>query len=75
MESLFMLGVCLVIGGIATLILYQVIQRINQVYVNRFLFTIILVLCLMSVGLSVPTVLGILKRDGWSGLTSIDFIC
>lgn len=55
-----MLGVCLVIGGVATLILYQVIQRINQVYVNRFLFAIILILCLMSVGLSVPTVLGIL---------------
>jgi uncharacterized membrane protein YfcA len=61
-ESAWMLSVCLSVGGITTMVLYQILKRLNQVYVNRFLFSIIVVLCLMSIGLSVPTVLNILDK-------------
>jgi uncharacterized membrane protein YfcA len=74
-ESIWMLSTCLVVGGVSTIILYQIVQRMNQVYVNRLVFSVILFLCLMSIGLSIPTVFSIYNKDGWSGLTSIDFKC
>lgn len=74
-ESVWMLCVCLVIGGVTTVILYNIISRLNQAYVNRFILIILTVLCLMSIGLVAPTVINILNREGWSGLSSIDFKC
>lgn len=74
-ESMWMMGVCLTIGGVSTLLLYQLMKRMNQVSVNRLLYCIILALCLMSIALTVPTILGILDKDGWAGMTSITFKC
>ena len=70
-----MMGVCLVVGGLATIVLYAILQRLNKVYVNRLLFSIITALCLMSIGLTAPTVMNILDRQGWAGLTDITFKC
>lgn len=66
-------AVCLVIGGIGTVFLYMIVEKLNQLYANRFLYSIIAVLCLMSIGLVGPTVIHILNREGWDGLMSIDF--
>jgi hypothetical protein len=70
-----MMGVCCVIGGLTTLILYWIINKLNKNSVNRFLYLIILLLCLMSIGLTVPTVLRIINKDGWGGMTSVTFHC
>jgi hypothetical protein len=74
-ESAWFLGVCCVVGGAATLGLFQLFKRFNQVKVNVFLIVIILFLCLMSIFLTIPTVLKILSVDGWEGLTKIAFKC
>lgn len=54
-ESVWCLGVCLVIGGCATLGLFHVISKLDKIAVNKFLLGIILVLCLMSIFLTIPT--------------------
>ena len=74
-ESAFFLGVCCVIGGMATIALHQLFKRYDQFVVNKILIAIILFLCVMSIVLTVPTVLRILDADGWEGLTKIAFHC
>lgn len=61
-ESLWMMGVCSVIGGAITVCLYQILKRLDQLKVNRFLIVIILCLCMMSLGLTGPTVKRILDK-------------
>lgn len=65
MESLFYMGVCLTIGGAATVALSHLISKLDKTSVNKFLLGIILVLCLMSIVLTVPTGLRIYDADGW----------
>ena len=62
-------------GGIATLVLFNFLKKFDQIKVNKLLIIIILILCLMSIFLTIPTVLRILKVDGWEGMTKIEFDC
>lgn len=59
------MGVCLTIGGAATFALFYLISKLDKTAVNKFLLGIILVLCLMSIVLTVPTGLRIYEADGW----------
>jgi multisubunit Na+/H+ antiporter MnhB subunit len=70
-----MLGVCLVIGGSITVILYQITKRLNQQKVSRFLISVIIGLCSMNIGLIAPTIKGVIDKDGWAGMTKISFKC
>jgi hypothetical protein len=63
------------VGGIATLVLFNFLKKFDQIKVNKLLIIIILILCLMSIFLTIPTVLRILKVDGWEGMTKIEFDC
>jgi hypothetical protein len=67
--------VCCAIGGVATLVLYYVISRMNKLSVDKVMMGIILFLCLMSIFLTIPTALRIYDDSGWQGLTSIQFTC
>jgi hypothetical protein len=51
-----MMAVCCLIGGSVTILFYQMLKGFNQVKVNQFLFVIILCLCIMSIGLTGPTI-------------------
>jgi predicted PurR-regulated permease PerM len=70
-----MLGVCFVIGGVLTTGLYQIIKRLNQEKVSRFLISIVIFLCLMNIGLIGPTIKDLYDKDGWEGMTKISFKC
>lgn len=74
-ESIWMMSICCVVGGLTTLLLYRLTQRLNPASVSRFLYLIILCLSLMSIVLTVPTAVGIVDREGWAGMMSIDFKC
>ena len=63
------------LGGAATLLLFHIIGKLDKLSVNKFMISVILSLCLLSLFLTIPTGLQIYRDDGWAGLTSIKFHC
>lgn len=62
---MWFLGICLVLGGVATFILFYIIGKLDKILVNKFMIIVILALCVLSLFLTIPTGLQIYRTDGW----------
>lgn len=69
------IGLCAVGGGIFTIILYRVLKLASPKTVSIFLYAVIMVLCLMSVALTIVTVAETVSAQGWDSLLGIKFHC
>lgn len=74
-DAAFLFGICSILGGIATFLMYRVFQGRDGRKVNKLLVFIILILCLISVIGVFPSTIQIYLEFGWDRLLDIKFKC
>jgi len=74
-DSAFFIGLCVVLGGFATLGMAYFLQTRNQVTVSKIVVIIAVFLSLVSVVMVIPDVIDLINESGFAKTMEIKFTC
>lgn len=74
-DTVFFMGLCIVLGGAATLALAFYLKQKDQLKVSKIVVVIAAFLSLVSVVMVVPNVVTLIIDSGWAKIMSIKFSC